>query len=267
MTLPFFYHKNWLLTSSAQDFTDMGTIYLESPYVLEHANAVAGADVSIKVLAHAKNVRLSGATASLVLQSQRVPVPHHLPRDNFVSSLHKDLSKRSRVGGSRYVTKLRLGHYDETREVVDSDDDHPYRILTWDPRPDLVFEKQSKRIKRKGGSSQSSMAVKTRSDNIIVADSDALSTLRKVNSGFKDEYGQGVVSTVASGVAKATGLLTEIPVVGPFATATSMVAGATARVANLFGWTNVPNVADVQPFKDTPFHALHPPTYPLLWRS
>ncbi len=76
------------------------------------------------------------------------------------------------------------------------------------------------------------------------------------NEDFKDEYGQGVVSTTASAIASATGALSSVPVIGPYMTATSFVANAASSVANFFGWSNPPVVADVQPYKNVPFHAL-----------
>lgn len=69
----------------------------------------------------------------------------------------------------------------------------------------------------------------------------------------KDEYGDGPVSGVASAVAQAGGMLSQVPIIGPFARATEIGAGAISRVAKFFGFTNVPVISDVQPFKDLPF--------------
>jgi hypothetical protein len=71
-----------------------------------------------------------------------------------------------------------------------------------------------------------------------------------------DEYGKGVVSKPASAIARATGMLNNLPVVGPFMTATSIAAGAVSNIASLFGYTKVPVISDVEPFKNLPFHGL-----------
>jgi len=72
-----------------------------------------------------------------------------------------------------------------------------------------------------------------------------------------DEYGtDGVISKPASAIAQAAGLLGSIPVIGPYMTATSMVASSIANVAAWFGFTNTPVIEDVKPFKDMPFHSL-----------
>eukprot|EP00918_Siedleckia_nematoides_P004325 GHVU01009637.1.p1 GENE.GHVU01009637.1~~GHVU01009637.1.p1 ORF type:complete len:764 (-),score=14.23 GHVU01009637.1:69-2312(-) len=71
-----------------------------------------------------------------------------------------------------------------------------------------------------------------------------------------DEYGsKGVISTPASAIAKATGLLGSIPIIGPYMTATSMAADAVSNIAAWFGYTNVPVISDVQPYKSMPFHS------------
>jgi hypothetical protein len=68
-----------------------------------------------------------------------------------------------------------------------------------------------------------------------------------------DEYGKGPVSSVASAIASAAGYFKNIPVIGKFATATQMGASAVSSIAKLFGFTNVPVIADTQPFRPEPF--------------
>lgn len=73
----------------------------------------------------------------------------------------------------------------------------------------------------------------------------------------KDEYCRdGAVSKPASAIARASGALSDLPIVGPFMTATSVAAGAVANIASLFGYTDVPVIADVHSFKNTPFPQL-----------
>lgn len=63
----------------------------------------------------------------------------------------------------------------------------------------------------------------------------------------------GQISSTASAVASAAGALSNVPILGPYAKATSMAASGVGKVASLFGFTNVPNVSDVQPVKQMPF--------------
>lgn len=74
-----------------------------------------------------------------------------------------------------------------------------------------------------------------------------------LQSGSKDEYGKGLVSTTASAIASATNSLKNAPLIGPYATATSIISSATATVAKAFGYTNVPVIDDVHSLKPTPF--------------
>jgi hypothetical protein len=70
----------------------------------------------------------------------------------------------------------------------------------------------------------------------------------------QDEYQhKGVVSRPASAIARAASMLSDLPVIGPFATATSYAAGAIGDIAALFGYTNVPVIDDVHGMVNKPF--------------
>lgn len=70
-----------------------------------------------------------------------------------------------------------------------------------------------------------------------------------------DEYGQGPVSSIASAVANFSTGLESVPIIGRFARATTIGAQAVGSIASIFGFTNVPVISDVMPFKNLPFHA------------
>nr|QKQ15144.1 hypothetical protein 2 [Lactuca sativa marnavirus] len=70
-----------------------------------------------------------------------------------------------------------------------------------------------------------------------------------------DEYGTGPVSLPASAIAAAAGALTKVPIIGKFARATEIGAGAVSKMAALFGYTNVPVIADVHAY--VPSNAPH----------
>lgn len=63
----------------------------------------------------------------------------------------------------------------------------------------------------------------------------------------------GQISRTASTVQAAAGALSKIPVIGAYAKATEMASKSLAGAASYFGFTNVPNTSDVQPFKPMPF--------------
>lgn len=77
-----------------------------------------------------------------------------------------------------------------------------------------------------------------------------------LQSGKIDEYGEGRVSKPASAISRAMGQLSNIPIIGPFATATSMAAGTVSSIASLFGYTNVPVISDVHSYVPEPFPSL-----------
>lgn len=73
----------------------------------------------------------------------------------------------------------------------------------------------------------------------------------------KKEYvGNGQISGPASTVANVAKRMADLPVIGPFAKATEIASGAVAGIASMFGFTNVPNVRDVEPMKPLSFHTL-----------
>lgn len=77
-----------------------------------------------------------------------------------------------------------------------------------------------------------------------------------LQSGRLDEYGQGIISKPASAIARFAGHLTDVPVIGPFATATQIAGSAVSSIASLFGYTNVPVIADVHSVRTHPMPAM-----------
>lgn len=71
-----------------------------------------------------------------------------------------------------------------------------------------------------------------------------------------DEYGDGVISKPASAIANAAGALKDLPIIGPFATATEIGAKAVSSIARIFGFTNVPVIADTMPVRNEQFPKL-----------
>jgi len=76
-------------------------------------------------------------------------------------------------------------------------------------------------------------------------------TVKLAMQSGSDEYGS--ISGPASAVANVAGMLESAPVIGIYATATRMAASTIGSIAKLFGFTNVPVVADVHQFTPSPF--------------
>lgn len=71
-----------------------------------------------------------------------------------------------------------------------------------------------------------------------------------------DEFGQGPVSRVASAIANVASKLTDVPYIQPFASATEIAASAVSKIGAIFGFTDVPVIADVMPVKNMPFQSM-----------
>jgi hypothetical protein len=61
------------------------------------------------------------------------------------------------------------------------------------------------------------------------------------------------ISGPAAAVSSVAGMLANVPIIGPYAMATSQAAGMVSTVANALGFTNVPNISDVNAIKSKPF--------------
>jgi len=69
------------------------------------------------------------------------------------------------------------------------------------------------------------------------------------------ELKNGVISEPATAISNIASKLKNVPIVGPFATATEIGARAVAGVAKLFGYSNPPVIDDVLPYQPKSFHA------------
>lgn len=62
-----------------------------------------------------------------------------------------------------------------------------------------------------------------------------------------DEYGDSPISGPATAVANVASYLVDVPIIGSFARATEIGARTLSKVASFFGFTNVPNISNVDP--------------------
>lgn len=93
-------------------------------------------------------------------------------------------------------------------------------------------------------------------DDVMVSGSTTQTTLvsqsgMKKRSMKSDEYGQGVISRPATALARIAGMLTEAPVIGPFAMATQLGANAVSGIASLFGYCRPVNVEPIRKYRPT----------------
>lgn len=72
------------------------------------------------------------------------------------------------------------------------------------------------------------------------------------NTLSNDEYGSGIISKPAAAIAKAAGALSDLPLIGPYMTATQIGAGAVGKVAQMFGYSRPNVVTDIVQYKPSP---------------
>nr|ULF50558.1 MAG: hypothetical protein 2 [Marnaviridae sp.] len=105
ITLPFFYHKNWLDITSSQDTSDMGlfTPCLYAP--LTSCNGVTGTSIIINIYAWAEDVKLHAPTTKLALQSDEFDYkPSQIA--SAVSAAAKKLSRIPIIGPYMKATSV-----------------------------------------------------------------------------------------------------------------------------------------------------------------
>lgn len=76
------------------------------------------------------------------------------------------------------------------------------------------------------------------------------------NSNKSEHEEEGIISKPASAIADMAGKLTSFPVIGPFALATQMGAGAVSDIAKLFGFSKPIQLKDVTPMRNYPVSSL-----------
>lgn len=65
----------------------------------------------------------------------------------------------------------------------------------------------------------------------------------------RDEYGQGIISKPAAAIAKAAGAMSNLPIIGPYMTATQIGANSVSKVAQLFGYSRPNVITDIAQYK------------------
>lgn len=80
----------------------------------------------------------------------------------------------------------------------------------------------------------------------------SVNSLALIAQAGEDEYTEpGPVQNTASAVAKAAAALTSLPVIGPYARATSMAAGAAAKMAGVMGWSRPADIRALDGMRPT----------------
>jgi len=77
-------------------------------------------------------------------------------------------------------------------------------------------------------------------DVVLTMPTTLVSQSGKTKKLGSDEYGQGIISKPASAIAKAAGVLSGSPIIGPYMRATQMVATGVGDFAKLFGYSRPP---------------------------
>lgn len=107
ITCPFFYHKNWINAQSASDMTDMGVLRLINYTTLQSANGATGNGVSVTIYAWAEDLKLSGPSVGLAVQSDEYGVG---PVSRVASAVGSVANRLKSIPGlSGYATATQIG--------------------------------------------------------------------------------------------------------------------------------------------------------------
>lgn len=116
ITLPFFYHKNWLDITSSQDTQDMGLFTPCLYSALTSANGVTGTSVVVNIYAWAEDIKLHAPTTKLALQADEFDYkPSQMA--SAVSSAAKALSRVPLIGPYMKATSTVAGKISKTASM------------------------------------------------------------------------------------------------------------------------------------------------------
>lgn len=166
MLLPYINVRNWLRIGKLSDFTDMGAMHMWSHDILEFANAAAGPSVTIQVFAWAEDVKVSGPTSELPLQSDEYeetgPISGLASNVASVAGTAADLlpapfkpfAKATEIGASAVSSIARLFGFTNVPVIDDvsafknlpfhamasTEISVPFEKLTLDPKNELTID-------------------------------------------------------------------------------------------------------------------------------
>lgn len=212
LKLPFFFYKD-ALSIPQQEWQQMGQCTIHAMNNLKHANGGSDA-VTISVFVWAEEVELAVPTSSNPT-AMTPQMGEEKKEESLESNRWKLKPPRlydTLIENGKYRRPGRTEIYSIREDVVCTDKCAQTLCNSWDPK--AVHE--------------------------------------KFYSQMGDEYGMGAVSQPASTVAAWAGALTSVPIIGPYARATSMIAGSLGSVAKLFGYSKPAVIDYVRPFRSLP---------------
>lgn len=114
MDLPFIYFQNFLNAQSASAMTNMGQLNFTNYTTLQSANGVTGQGVTVSIYAWAENVKLSGPSVGLAVQSDHLEVQADEYGNGAVSGPASAIASGARWFEdipiiSRFATATRIG--------------------------------------------------------------------------------------------------------------------------------------------------------------
>lgn len=117
ITLPFFYHKNWLDITSATDTQNMGLFTPCLYTALSSANGITGTSVVVNIYAWAEDVKLHAPTTKLALQGDEFDYkPSQIA--SAVSNAAKSLSRIPLIGPYMKATSTVTGQMSKVASAL-----------------------------------------------------------------------------------------------------------------------------------------------------
>jgi len=243
LIIPFISHKpkfrlfnddNNVITNATEfsDFEEAGELRLVTLNQLNVANADFDSAVSLNVYAWVTDIELGNITAT----------------DMNITAQSKDIFTEARHGRSSHREPRR--HHRRRR---DPSPDPP-------PRIEIIEEEESseddyyERMTKDEGTRRINWRKSKKDKPMYSKTGNFGSRLMTSLEKGGDEYSEpGPVSNVATAVAKVGDALTDVPVIGGFAKATSTVAKSIGKVASWFGWAKPVVLTDPTFVKNMPF--------------
>lgn len=241
MLLPFIWPENYLDITRAGAYKDMGTISILQMAPLSHANG-ATAPVHISIFCWAENLTLAVPTTNepqtVECMDKDLPTYPLPPRDSY----ENQSGKQGDFPLDKYgvpKTHNRMTYHD----WIDAGMEKEMETRALPPSTTKEAKKSGDSTKKKKNdeaSAEGKSKYKQQADM-----QSTKSSMKYSNSEFSQN---GLISKPASAVASAANALSMIPVLSPYAKATSMVSTRIGQIAKIFGYSRPQVLQDAAPY-------------------
>lgn len=246
--------EEWTTSTSLAFDIDPWTLYWENPRVINRiANyKLLRANLMVKVVINGNGFQYGRVLVSYLpldifdtLSSNAAPVRADLVQASQQPRIFLDPT--TSTGGEM---KLPFFNFTNYTDIVSTQ---------WSQLGQLFFRSLNDLKHANGASDKVTISVFAWATDVsmnVLTSNDPDQLVPQSGREIEEANTKGMISGPATKIAKASSMLSGIPYIGPFASATSVAAGATAEIAKMFGYCRPPVTRNPEPYRPMPLSSL-----------